>query len=213
MFLSKRWRVAFRRATSKPPLSKWLWVLKDAGLSHLSVPLLVKVSRGQQPWETLVVPVDPSGELDFAPRATREQRSSRTSAAHTSRVALAPGKNYGAIDSKVTFRMPPAEPFARTFASPREWLHHERSVPPRTDLSLRGLVVSPYEEPFASAKRPTTCEWPLPGVKGHIPTKRTFHGRFNDLCHCGDVSPRETLGESFPRTHVASSRRPLSEAW
>jgi hypothetical protein len=56
----------FRRATSKPPLSKWLWVLKDAGLSHLSVPLLVKVSWGQQPWETLVVPVDPSGELDFA---------------------------------------------------------------------------------------------------------------------------------------------------
>lgn len=67
MFLSKRWRVAFRRATSKPPLSKWLWVLKDAGLSHLSVPLLVKVSWGQQPWETPVVPVDPSGELDLPP--------------------------------------------------------------------------------------------------------------------------------------------------
>jgi hypothetical protein len=69
--------------------------LKDAWFvtaSHLSLPLLVKVSWGQQPWEILVVPVDPSGEFGFATRATREQRSSRTSAAHTSRVALAPGK-------------------------------------------------------------------------------------------------------------------------
>src|SRR5215213_4054114 len=99
-------------------------------------------------------------------RATREQRPSRTSAAHFASGSC-PWENYGAIDSKVTFRMPPAEPFARTFASPREWLHHERSVPPRTDLSPRGFVASPYEEPFASAKRPTTCEWPLPGVKGH----------------------------------------------
>jgi len=64
MFLSKRWRVTFRRATRKPPLSKWLWVLKDAGLSHLSVPLF-KVSWGQQPWETLVVPVDPLGRTGF----------------------------------------------------------------------------------------------------------------------------------------------------
>ena len=169
-FLSKRWRVAFRRATSKPPLSKWLWVLKDAGLSHLSVPLLVKVSWGQQPWETLVVPVDPSGELDLAhPSHSRTTPVPNECCPHFASGSC-PWENYGAIDSKVTFRMPPAEPFARTFASPREWLHYERSVPPRTDLSPRGFVASPYEEPFASAKRPTTCEWPLPGVKGHIPT-------------------------------------------
>ena len=99
MFLSKRWRVAFRRATSKPPLSKWLWVLKDAGLSHLSVPLLVKVSWGQQPWETLVVPVDPSGELDFAPRATREQRPSRR-VLPTFASGPCPWEIYGAIHSK-----------------------------------------------------------------------------------------------------------------
>ena len=40
---------------ANPLLSKWLRVLKDAGLSHLSVPLRTK--QGQQPWDP-VVPVD-----------------------------------------------------------------------------------------------------------------------------------------------------------
>jgi len=161
MFLSKRWRVAFRRATSKPPLSKWLWVLKDAGLSHLSVPLLVKISRGQQPWENLCRSVDPSGELGFAaPSHSRTTPVPHECCPHFASGSC-PWENYSAID----FLCPPRSHSPDTTANGSV----ERSVPPRTDLSLRGFVASPYEEPFASARRPTTCEWPLPGVKGHIP--------------------------------------------
>ena len=56
----------FRRATRIPPSSNWLWVLKDAAFA-VSVPLLVKVIRGRQPWEILVVPVDPSGKFLLPP--------------------------------------------------------------------------------------------------------------------------------------------------
>jgi hypothetical protein len=191
MFLSKRWRVAFRTATRNPPLSKWLWVLKDAGLSHLSVPLLVKVSRGQQPWETFVVPVDPSGELGFAtPSHSRTTPVPHECCPHFASGSC-PWENYSAIDFVDAPRGAIRENVCVTDANgstmkdrslPERFSHCEVSLHPRTKS----------HSPAQSAQ--LLANWPLPGVKGHIPTKRTLHGRFNDLCHCGDVSPREISG-------------------
>ena len=69
-------------------------VLKDAWFvtaSHLPVPQSQSIRRGRQPWEILVVPVDPSGELVFPPEPlANNARPERVPP--TSRVALAPGK-------------------------------------------------------------------------------------------------------------------------
>lgn len=112
--------------------------------------------------KTFVVPVDPSGELGFATPEPLANNARPDRVLPTLREWLSPlGKLQ--LDK---FRGAIRENVCVTDANGSI----ERSVPPRTDLSLRGLVASPYEEPFASAKRPTTCEWPLPGVKGHIPT-------------------------------------------
>lgn len=115
----------------------------------------------------------PRENLVLPPRATREQRPPDR-VLPTFASGSRPSENYNAID----FLCPPRSHSPDTTANGSV----ERSVPPRTDLSLRGFVASPYEEPFASAKRPTTCERPLRGVKGHIPTKRTFHGSSMILC-------------------------------
>lgn len=104
--------------------------------SHLPVPLIVNVSRGQQPWEFLRRSVGPLWENLMH---LREPLATARGCPH-SRVAPCP-LTPGRITSREFQKTPPAEPFAiYTFASPpRMAPFGERSIPPRTDLSLRGF--------------------------------------------------------------------------
>lgn len=121
--------------------------------------------------KTFVVSVDPSGELGLCHPEPLANNARPERVLPTLREWLLPlGKLQRDRFQNSELDAPRGAIRENVCVTNREWLHYERSVPPRTDLSLRGLVASPYEEPFASAKRPTTCERPLRGVKGHIPT-------------------------------------------
>jgi hypothetical protein len=84
-------------------------VLKDAWFvpaSHLPVPQSQSIRRGRQPWETLVVPVDPLGRIGFCPSHSRTTPVPNECCPHFASGSC-PWENYGAIDSKITFQDAP----------------------------------------------------------------------------------------------------------
>ena len=125
---------------ANPLLSKWLCVLKDAWFvtaSHLPVPQCQSIRRGQQPWETCrsCRPIFTRG----GSKPPKPLATARVRAAQHSRVASAPRRIAVATRAVLKLcRTGPAEPFAITFAPPREWLRVKDHVPPGR-ISLRGL--------------------------------------------------------------------------
>lgn len=107
------------------PLSKWLCLLKDAWFvtaSHLPAPQCQSIRQGRQPWEiqSFYRPYLSRGGFFKPPKPLA---TARVRAAQHSRVASAPRRITGATTAVLKLcPTDPAEPFAITFAPPREWL-------------------------------------------------------------------------------------------
>ena len=133
----------FAEPLATPLLSKWLCVLKDAWFvtaSHLPVPQCQSIRRGRQPWEILSFLSAPIFTRGGSFNPPKPLATACVRAAQHSRVASAPRRISVAARavSKNLCLTSPAEPFAITFAPPREWLRVKDHVPPGR-ISLRGL--------------------------------------------------------------------------
>ena len=117
---------SFAEPLANPLLSKWLCVLKDAWFvtaSHLPVRRCQSIRRGRQPWEILSFLSAPSLRARDLLSPPKPLATPRVRAAQHSRVASAP-RGITVATRAVLKLCPtgPAEPFAITFAPPREWL-------------------------------------------------------------------------------------------
>jgi hypothetical protein len=111
-------------------------ISERCGASHLSVPLLIKVSLDQQPCEFFVISVAPLGEVGAPERATRDRarRCCPTFASGSPACPLEGLRKSNCVQDA------PAEPFAIARLRHREWLRWLKDhIPPKMDLSLRGF--------------------------------------------------------------------------
>ena len=131
----------FAEPLANPLLGKWLCVLKDAWFvtaSHLPVPQCQSIRRGRQPWESCRF-CRPHLYAWGIFKPPKPLATARVRAAHHSRVASAPRRIRWPRERLLKLcPTGPAEPFAITFAPPREWLRVKDHVPPGR-ISLRGL--------------------------------------------------------------------------
>src|SRR5215216_6893341 len=90
----------------------------------------------------------PSGELGFATRSHSRTTPVPNECCPHFASGSCPWENYSAIDSGC----PPRSHSRERLRHRREWLHYERSVPPRTDLSLRGFSCIPRTKSHSRAQ-------------------------------------------------------------
>ena len=132
----------FAEPLANPLLSKWLCVLKDAWFCHRlasSSAAMSSIRQGRQPWESsrFYRPYLSRGGFFKPPKPLA---TARVRAAQHSRVASAPRRITGATTAVLKpCPTDPAEPFAITFAPPREWLRVKDHVPPETELHREGF--------------------------------------------------------------------------
>ena len=97
------------------------------------------LDRADRPWEILSFLSAPSLRRGGSFKPPKPLATARVRAAQHSRVASAPRRITGATTAVLKpCPTDPAEPFAITFAPPREWLRVKDHVPPGR-ISLRGL--------------------------------------------------------------------------
>ena len=132
----------FAEALANPLLSKWLCVLKDAWFvtaAHLPVPQCQSIRQGRQPWEILSFLSAPSLRRGRSFKPPKPLATARP-CCPTFASGFCPQEDHEATRAVLKLcPTNPAEPFAITFAPPREWLRVKDHVPPRTELHREGF--------------------------------------------------------------------------